>query len=181
MPTLDEVNSQIARLQNVADNKTYFSRKEIKYLPEVLVGGEEILALTSGFLNGQTWLVVCTNLRVLFLDKGMLGGLKSIETRLDKVNSVGHKLGAMWGGQIDIWDGSSKMEIQKMPKDSVKNFVTVLNLAIEKRKTASSGATTVVHHEAVDVAGQLQKLAALKEQGVITEAEFSAQKAKLLS
>lgn len=34
--------------------------------------------------------------------------------------------------------------------------------------------------EPVDVADQLQKLAALKDQGVITDAEFAAQKAKLL-
>lgn len=32
----------------------------------------------------------------------------------------------------------------------------------------------------VDVADQLQKLASLKDQGVITEEEFAAQKAKLL-
>lgn len=34
--------------------------------------------------------------------------------------------------------------------------------------------------EPVDVADQLQKLAQLKDQGVLTEAEFAAQKAKLL-
>lgn len=34
--------------------------------------------------------------------------------------------------------------------------------------------------EPVDVAEQLQKLAALKEQGVLTDEEFAAQKAKLL-
>jgi hypothetical protein len=33
----------------------------------------------------------------------------------------------------------------------------------------------------VDVAGQLTQLAALRDQGVLTDAEFEAQKAKLLS
>ena len=33
---------------------------------------------------------------------------------------------------------------------------------------------------AVDVAGQLKELAALKDQGILTEEEFAAQKAKLL-
>lgn len=32
-----------------------------------------------------------------------------------------------------------------------------------------------------DVVGQLKELAALKEQGILTEAEFAAQKAKLLA
>ncbi|MFJ3088581.1 SHOCT domain-containing protein [Streptomyces sp. NPDC086838] len=32
-----------------------------------------------------------------------------------------------------------------------------------------------------DIIGQLERLAALKEQGVLTEAEFEAQKARLLS
>ncbi|EPS49988.1 hypothetical protein CFSAN002368_16300 [Clostridium botulinum A1 str. CFSAN002368] len=73
MPTLNQIQQQMKEV-NVTD--TFGTKKEIKFLPEVLREDEEIKYMTSGFLDGNTWLVTCTNKRVIFLDKGMIFGLK---------------------------------------------------------------------------------------------------------
>ena len=57
MPTLEEVQQQIKALASV---DTFGTKKEIKYLPDILADDEAVLALTSGLMDGNTWLVVCT-------------------------------------------------------------------------------------------------------------------------
>lgn len=69
--------------------------KEIKHLPEVLQDNKIICYLTSGLIEGNTWLIVCTNKRVIFLDKGLLYGLEQLEISLDKINSISQKRGLM--------------------------------------------------------------------------------------
>ncbi|MCS4448526.1 PH domain-containing protein [Clostridium botulinum] len=81
MPTLNQIQQQMKEV-NVTD--TFGTKKEIKFLPEVLREDEEIKYMTSGFLDGNTWLVTCTNKRVIFLDKGMIFGLKQKEIPLEK-------------------------------------------------------------------------------------------------
>lgn len=52
----------------------------------------------------------------------------------------------------------------------------------EKKKTEKQSSNTVSHTQtASSVSDELAKLAALKEQGVLTDEEFSKQKSKLLS
>jgi len=57
MPTLEQVKKQI---ENLPDRYIFYTKKEIKHLPKILGEGETILALTSGFRDGKTWLCVCT-------------------------------------------------------------------------------------------------------------------------
>jgi len=173
--SIEEVRNQLANLGVV---ESFGSKKEIRELPNVLRPGETIKALTSGMLNGHTWVIVCTDRRVIFLDKGMLYGLRQVETPLDKVNSISHKTGLVFG-EISIWDGSSQMKIENVPKKAVLSFVQALNAAMEAARRAAapeaSGQSAMV-----DVASQLEKLASLKERGVLTQEEFEHQKKRLL-
>ena len=54
----------------------FFTKKELKHLPEILREGEQLLAFTSGIMDGNTWLISLTDRRIIFLDKGMIWGLK---------------------------------------------------------------------------------------------------------
>ena len=60
MPSADEVKRQIAAIPNPY---IFWTQKEIRALPEILDNNEKIKALTSGMLNGKTWLSVCTDRR----------------------------------------------------------------------------------------------------------------------
>ncbi|MCC7667842.1 hypothetical protein CRI87_12145 [Liquorilactobacillus satsumensis] len=48
---------------------------------------------TTGIVDNNTVLVVCTDSRVLFVDKGMLYGIKSSEIPLDMINGVAYSTG----------------------------------------------------------------------------------------
>ena len=174
MPSLKEVKQQVADLK-YAD--TFGTKKEIKYLPEILKDDEKILGLTSGLMDNNTWLIAFTHKRVIFLDKGMIYGLKQIEIPLRKINSIEHKTGIMFG-EIHIWDGAAPMPIKNVFKGSVVPFVNALNDAIDNMNAAqnNNGGSAPA-----SLSDELEKLAKLKDSGVLTSDEFDAQKQKLLA
>ena len=83
MKSLDEIQLMLKEC-----GATYFwgTKKEVKELPNIIQDDEVITYATSGMLNGNTWLVISTNKRLIFLDKGMIFGLKQIEIPLGKIN-----------------------------------------------------------------------------------------------
>lgn len=171
--TYEEVKAQLAKLGEL---DTFGTKKEIKALPEILRDGESIHALTSGFYDGNTWLITCTNQRLIFLDKGMLYGLKQVDIPLDKVNSVVCETGLIFA-KVIVWDGASKIVIENISKAQGKEFtnrVTDTLHAYKERRFAPLKAP-------VDVADQLSKLADLMAKGVLSEEEFKEQKKKLLA
>ncbi|SKA09986.1 Short C-terminal domain-containing protein [Cetobacterium ceti] len=175
--TYDEILKRIKELGQV---DTFGTKKEIKELPNILFPDETIEYLMSGFLNGNTWLITCTNKRVLFLDKGLLFGCKQLETPLEKINSIQSNKGLILGS-ITIWDGAGPMKIDKVQKYSLQPFVTAVNNAKEALKKSST--THVVHHEEKkeDFIAQLEKLAELRERGIVTQEEFEAKKKQILN
>ena len=148
-------------------------------MPEVLREGETVKGLTSGFMDGNTWLIVCTERRIIFLDKGMLYGLKQKDTPLEKINSIEHKIGMIFG-KITIRDAATEITIDNLQKAAVAPFLETVNSAIEALKN-STNAPPPAGNEPVDVASQLGKLTDLRDKGVLTEEEFQGQKKKLLS
>ena len=172
MPTLKEIQEQLKALGTW---NTFGTKKEIKSLPDVLSDNEQIKYLTSGWMDGNTWLITCTDKRVIFLDKGLVYGMKQVEIPLEKINSITQKTGLMFG-EMHIWDGASKMQIRNVAKTTVKPFVDAVNQAIEDNKKQNAAP----QQQSIDIAGQLEKLAGLKEKGILSEEEFQAQKQKLL-
>ena len=222
MPTLEEVQAQISALGNV---DTFGTRKEIRYLPDILAQDETIRSLTSGIMDGNTWLIVCTDRRVIFLDKGLIYGLKQKEIPLGQINSVEADTGIVFG-TIGISDGASKMEIKNVFKDSVRTFSEAVNQACEDLRSGQRR-SPADHRDLLyptadelddprqrprpadytgrdllldqlnnmedlrqqqlpaditggDVITQLERLAALRDRGILSEKEFQAQKARLL-
>ena len=179
MRTKEYVSERIKSMGNIDSAGT---KKEIKELPNILHEDEELLYITSGLLDGTTWLISCTSKRIIFLDKGMIFGLKQKEIPLDKINSIEQKTGLVLG-EIHIWDGASKMEIKSISKKTVKPMVDALNEAIQKYKNRANGFQQSAGQASNedDVISKIEKLSKLKEQGIISEEEFLQGKAKLLS
>ena len=160
---------------------TWGTKKEIKELPAILHDNEELLYITSGTLEGNTWLISCTNERVIFLDKGMVFGLKQKEIPLDRINSIEHSKGLVLG-KIIIWDGASKSTIENVTKVTIDPMVATINNAMKELKNPTK---VVANAEPVksedDFIAKLERLAKLKEQGILDEEEFKAQKARILN
>lgn len=189
MTTLQEVHAQIQALPH---KYIFYTKKEIDYLPEIFNDDEYVMALTSGFMDNKTWLAVCSNKRVIFLDKGMVFGLNTVQMSHDRIQSIDSSYGLLFGS-IRVWDGATSMVIRMVWKSSIDPFVKTVRHAIDEYKkyqlreafgASHQDAPHQGHHGAIDeqasVAEQLSKLADLVNQGYLTREEFEAQKRKLL-
>ena len=175
MRTLESIQAEIKALGEV---DLFGTAKEVSHLPEVLHDDENIKYLTSGLMNGTTWLIVCTQKRIVLLDYGMFFGVKQSEMNLENINSISYQTGLLFGS-IEIWHGGARMQIENCEKKTVKPFVEAVQSAMKALKAASQPAPRT-SAPVQDVAGQLEKLATLVEKGLLTKEEFDAQKAKLL-
>jgi hypothetical protein len=171
----EELQQKYHAIAKEIGDEQFFTKKELHHLPSVLSEGEQVLAFTSGIVGGNTWLITLTDRRVIFLDKGMIYGFKQASIDLDKVNAVTGRTGLIFGSII-IEDGASSREITNVFKKTVVAFTNKMRDAMEARKVRQGGAT-----QPLDIAAQLEKLANLRDRGILTEAEFTTQKQKLLS
>jgi hypothetical protein len=178
--TPEELKNEYNRIAKEMGDDQFFTKKELKYLPEALRDGEQVLAFTSGLMDGNTWLIALTDRRIIFLDKGMIYGLKQTAIDLDKVNAVSGSTGLIFG-KISITDGAKERKIDNVWKKTVKRFTNKVQEAIEARKAAMQQPVQMAQPVEIDPYEKLEKLASLKEKGVITEAEFQDQKGKILA
>lgn len=182
MPTLEHIRKQIAALP---DRYIFYTHKEIRYLPKVLNEGEDILAITSGYLDARTWLAVCTNRRVLLLHRGMFFGLRQIQLNLDRIQSIDSSF-TIFFGTIRLWDGANSVGINLVLKSSIAPFVKATQDAMDryKRQMAHDIGNAVTNASktapVVNMTDELERLSKLKADGHLSDAEFAAAKIKLL-
>lgn len=152
------------------------TKKEIKYLRTMLLENEEVLAIASGIIEGNTWLITCTTRRIIFVDCGMIYGVKHAEVLLDKINAVSFKNGIVLG-EIHIEDGANNRIITNVSKNSTKPFVEAVHKAIDmERKSGQKQA----NNYSISKADEILKFKQLLDAGIITQEEFEQQKRQLL-
>ncbi len=209
MPTLEEVQQQIAKIEGAS---RFIPRKEIKELPSVLGADECIEQLTPGFYNGGIGLLVATNRRLVFVDKGMLYGLRVEDFHYDRISSIQYKTGLLLG-EITIFASGNRAEISQVEKSMVRQFgeyvqtrigrppplpaaASSANATMAMTQSSSSPHSTQAPapapplpppplpaaQDSTDdvIISKLERLAALKQQGILTEQEFLEQKARIL-
>lgn len=176
MPTLDEVKRQVYAYKH---NYIFWTKKEIRALPEILDRGENIKAVTSGFMNNSTWLIVCTERRLIFLNRGMFYGLRQIQVPLDRIQAIDHEF-TIFFGSITVWDGASGFTVGMVLKSSILPFVKTTQEYMQRLRNGLTATMPVPPRIVVDIAAQIEKLAELKERGHLTEEEFQTQKKRLL-
>lgn len=177
--TYEEIMKRLKELKQV---DTFGTKKELKELPNIMYSGETLEYVASGFMDGNTWLIACTNKRVLFLDKGMLFGCKQLEIPLEKINSIETSKGLLLG-KIKIWDGASAMKIDNVQKYALQPFVNAVNTAREALKNPVKPLEKEKGQpiqEEVDYIKELEKLAGLRDKGIITDEDFEAKKKQIL-
>lgn len=158
----------------------FFTKKELNYLPEVLQNNEQVLAFTSGLMDGNTWLITLTDRRIIFLDKGMIYGMKQEIVPLNRVNAVSGKTGILLG-KIVITDGAKDRKIDNVWKQTVKPFTNKVQEAIDALNRPQRFEEPQKVDKQEDRYAKLEKIASLKDKGILTEAEFLSEKEKILS
>ncbi|WP_419946528.1 PH domain-containing protein [Candidatus Poriferisodalis sp.] len=125
-PTESEIRD---RLTALGVGSKAMARKEIGYLAGVLEDEETIEGGVVGVMDANTWLVVCTDRRVIFLDKGLVYGLRQNEIPLDAISQVSHKTGMLLGSIEVLGAGLSGMLVKNIDKHEVVGFARALQAA----------------------------------------------------
>jgi hypothetical protein len=172
-----DLQKEYNRIATEMGDDQFFTKKELHYLPEIVREGEQVLAFTSGVMDGNTWLITLTDRRIIFLDKGMIYGLKQTVVDLDRVNAVSGETGLFFG-KITITDSAKDRTITNVWKKTVKSFTNRVQEAIEAKKPGDQRMTG--GDAAPDRVGQLERLAQLKAQGILSEEEFLVEKQRIL-
>ena len=170
-----ELMKEYKKIAAEVGDDPFFTKKELNYLPEVLMDEEQVLAFASGEMDGNSWLIVLTDTRVLLLSKGIFHGLEQTTIGIDKISFVSGSTGLLFG-EITINDGHKEQKIRNVLKKTVKNFTNKLQQTIDTRKIKNDASSSIEE----DPYDKLAKLASLKEKGVISENEFTAEKQKIL-
>lgn len=172
MPTLDHIRSQLAEL-----GITGIPARQEGYnaLVEVLRDGERILSAVAGEYEKAYGAAVATDQRVVFVGRttGLFKKLRTEQFLYSALSSVQVRQGKVLA-LIEVFASGNTAKIDKVPNPAAMSFAETVN---QHMATVKSPAPTT---PAVDVADQLTKLAKLRDDGILTEAEFQAQKQKLL-
>lgn len=165
-----------AKIQSL--NPGLVSKREVAELPSILMEDEIIEKVNNGFLDegkGTTGngLIIATNLRVIFIDKPLVGfGIKMEDFPYDKITSVSVETGFLKGILKIICSGNTaKINLITGAKD-FSEFV--------RQKTLAKPMVQVINAQP-NILEQIEKLAELKEKGILSQEEFDAKKVELLS
>lgn len=171
---LVEIKTTISKL-----NPSVVNKREVSELPSILMSDEVIEKINSGILDegkgvSGNGLLVATNYRVIFIDKPTLGfGIKMEDFQYDKISSVSVETGFLKGVLKIVCSGNTaKINLVTGAKE-FSEFV--------RQKTMSK--PTIIQHQSnnePDILSQIEKLADLKEKGILTDEEFNSKKASLL-
>lgn len=146
--------------------------KELAEVPSLLKDGENFKMIVNGQVNNRQGLLVLTDMRVFWFAKRMFGGTDFSEISLQKVagasvrrDGISNKVSITYsGGSIDVLVADSKVANEFATETQVKEDVKQVALV-----------------QTDDLIDKLERLAALKEKGILTESEFLNQKAVLLN
>jgi hypothetical protein len=180
-PRLKEIKAQIGSLDGASE---LFGRKEIAELPNILWEDERVEKLVQGFYSGGNGILVATNKRLVFVDKGFLYGLKVEDFPYDKISSIQYETGLLLG-KITIFASGNRAVIDNVDKQQARDFSDYVRASITKDRERGSTSTlapaAAVTPDRNDMISQLERLAGLKERGILTDEEFAAEKQRLLT
>lgn len=193
MPTLVEIQSDLKRL-GVIDQ--VINHGEIRRLPQILWHGERALSAMAGYRGSTACLVVATDHRVLFLDKRLLGKTMVEEIPLQRITGLQHETGWVFG-KVTVFASGQRIDIDTVLKDAVRHFCNVVQGVLRGDKDGAAAASVIdpgmtpVRPTRVapadpppglngDSLAMLERLAALRSAGALTDEEFDAQKRLLL-
>ena len=169
--------------------------KELKVLHQYLQENEVVFALLAGVMSQtttsnatdigfNTWLCVLTDRRILMLDHAMLSD--SVDTqsiRHDRIQAISSSQGWIFG-KVSIDIGNRSIIIDNCDKEHVKAFSRIANDWLEHISGPISEANEAPREKTKsdrDPIEEIKRLAQLKDNGIISEEEFTKAKASLLS
>ena len=141
---------------------------------EHLADGETIVQAIMGFKD-NVGVLIATESRVIFYAKKMFGF--DLESFLFKnIASIEYSSGFLGLKELVINSSGNDVKVQHMTEwsgGSIKDFIDYVN--------SNSGQSNNIQIVQDDIPSQIKKLSDLRDQGILTDDEFSVKKAELLS
>lgn len=162
----------LKQLSNAGIDKQFLPNAELRGLPQVLQADERIKNIVRGLYDSRNGVLVSTNKRVFFFEKGLVWGSRFEEFLYENITSIQYKTGIM-AAEIILYSAGKAAKIDMVAKQFCKGFVE----SVQSQMTAKRAPDTTGGEELLS---KLERLAALKSAGALTEEEFSAAKEKLL-
>lgn len=176
MPTLVEIKSQIKNLDGF---ESFLGHREINELPNILWDDEKVENIIQGTYNNGNGILIATNRRLVFVNKGLIYGLEVEDFAYDKISSIQYETGIMFG-KLSIFTSGNKAIISNVLKAKVRVFGDWVRARITAPKDNAIQVPQTNTTSQVNVIDQLERLGKLKIQGIITDEEFLLQKEKIL-
>lgn len=194
---LDEIKDQIVALKA---RLSVLANEEVNELDKVLDQNERLIAIAEciNLHNNREGIIFSTQWRVIFMDKKFLGGvvkneythkdivsLDQVENLLYSVLRVNTRGGTMEFKLHNKSDGRSfcdnvNGQIREPEKSSYQQPVQPQSFFQNVQNPAPQSSSNAPKASSDDIFEQLEKLGKLRQMGVLSEDEFSIQKAKLL-
>jgi hypothetical protein len=166
------LSDAIERLHKVS---RVFGRKEIRHLHNILRASERVAAIGQGRYGSKQGLVVLTNERLFFYEKSLLTLETLQEFPLRQITSLGTQK-QRTGETLVITVAGNASEISQMFHGQADEIAR----QFRRLSDASASATQVADPLTSDPIHQLERIAALRDQGIISDAEFEAKKVELM-
>lgn len=173
-------------LEKLRANLSVFTKGEIKELPYLISEEEQIIAITDAqFINTlDAGVLLVTPLRMLSVSKSMFGAAKINEYPNETIRSVSFVEDPR-SPIIKLHLDEKVVEFEcYMDKEDAEKFYnkikTIYNAPPAEPQKQISGGAVVKERSSEEVFEQLEKLGKLRENGILTDAEFAEQKKKLL-
>ena len=131
----------------------------------------------QGTYNNGNGILVSTDRRLIFIDKGLLYGLKVEDFPHDKISSIQYETGLILA-KIKIHTSGNIALIDNVEKSSARQFAEFVRDFISRPKQQEP--IFIQNTTEPTIFDQLEKLGKLKEMGIVTDEEFNEQKKKLL-
>jgi len=174
---LKEIKKQ---LESLRANLSLFTKGEIKELPYVLDSDEKILAIIDAQFAKTTdaGILLVTPKRIISVSKAMFSPAKVNEFLNDNILEVSFVKNFV-SPNIRIHTKEKTVEFESFfNKDYAEDFYHFISKIYNKEASkASSPEQNTVSESVLE---QLEKLGQLRENGILTEEEFTSQKKKLL-
>lgn len=157
---------------------TFGGKRELKKLVEHVQDDEVVSFIAQGTYQTNQGIVVLTDQRLLFVFHGFTSAVVE-DFPLRSITNVASKKG-MTQGTLIVHVAGAATHISNVVNADLGHLLDALRLAVK----AGQNPQQIVMQQApapIDVADQLSKLAALRDQGILNDDEFAAQKAKLLA
>lgn len=156
-----------------------FGRQEVSHFHNLIRSTEHVLELGQGRVGDKQGIVVLTTERLFFYERGLMGSESTQEFALPAIQALGVSK-KLTGERIEVAHSGTKAEITNLQHGQADSIVRAFHTH-KRNEAPARGPAQPASATTPDPFEQLQKLAQLRDAGILTPEEFETKKAEILS